>query len=211
MLGFLDNGFFVFLIIALLSAVSEWLAKRRAAKGEDDSIPAPPHRTVRPGEGPRKPVTQSESGRKRKAGSLFEQLEKELRKLAEDGPLVEVLEDEPKRQPTRQQRESTQTAPVVVTGVPEISDPVQVQQRKLAEIERKKKEAAQKLREARRKSDRVRKHPKKAAATTQFTGFGTNARQIRKWVRHRKQLRSAIVLKTILETPKGLQASNGEQ
>jgi len=31
MLGFLDNGFFIFLIIALLSAVSEWLTKRRAA------------------------------------------------------------------------------------------------------------------------------------------------------------------------------------
>jgi hypothetical protein len=210
MLGFLDNGFFIFLIIALLSAVSEWLTKRRAAKGGDDSVPAPHTPPVRPGDRPIEPVRQGEVTGKKKAGGLFEQLEKELRRLAEDGPVVEVLDDEPSRRPAPQQRQSTQTSPVVETGVPLISDPVQAQQKKLAEIERKKKEAAQKLREARRKADRVRKHPKEAATKPQFAGFGTNARQIRQWVRNREQLRSAIVLNTILETPKGLKSLNGE-
>lgn len=207
MLGFLDNGFFIFLIIALLSAVSEWLTKRRAAKEGDDSVPAPP---TRPGGSPVEPVRQGEATGKKKAGGLFEQLEKELRRLAEDGPVVEVLDDELSRRPAPQHRGPIQASPVVETGVPLISDPVQAQQKKLAEIERKKKEAAQKLREARRKADRVRKHPREAAAKPQFAGFGTNARQIRQWVRHREQLRSAIVLNTILETPKGLKSSNGE-
>ena len=206
MLGFLDNGFFIFLIIALLSAISEWLTKRRAAKGGDDSVPAPP---IRPGDEPHE-TDQGKVVGKKKAGGLFEQLERELRRLAEDGPVVEVLDDESSRRPAPQSRQSTQTSPIVETGVPLISDPVQAQQKKLAEIERKKKEAAQKLREARRKADRVRIHPKEAATKPQFAGFGTNARQIRQWVRHREQLRSAIVLNTILETPKGLQSSKGE-
>lgn len=210
MLGFLDNGFFIFLIIALLSAVSEWLAKRRAAKGEDDTVPAPPIRPVRPGDGSRDPVRQGEAVGKPKPGSLFEQLEKELRRLTEDGPLVEVLEDEPVRKSTRQQRESAQAAPAIETGVPQISDPVQAQRRKLAELEQQKKEAAQKLREARRKAESVRRHPKVVEEPTHFVDFGTNARQIRQWVRDRKRLRSAIVLNTILETPKGLQPGNGE-
>jgi hypothetical protein len=207
MLGFLDNGFLIFLIIALLSAVSEWLAKRRAAKGGDDSVPVPPIRPVRPGDGAPPPSGHGEVQSKRKAGSLFEQLEQELRRLTEDRPLVEVLDDEP----SRRQGGPVQAEPLIETGVPRISDPVQVHQKKLADIERKKKEAAQKLSEARRKADLTQKHPKKDATPLQFAGFGTNSRQIRQWLRHRKQLRSAIVLNTLLETPKGLKSFHDEQ
>lgn len=208
MLGFLDNGFFIFLIIALLSAVSEWLSKRRAAK-EGDPTKVPPNRPVQPVGPTPEMAKEQEAPGKRKAPSLFDHLEKELRKLADDQPVVEVL-DEPRRQPTREQPASSYESSRGDQNVQQISNPILAQQRKLAEIERKKKEAAQKLREARMKASKVSKPKKGADATTQFAGFGTNSRQIRQWLRHRKRLRSAIVLNTLLETPKGLKSPGTE-
>ena len=95
MLAFLDNGFFLFLVIALLSAVSDWISKRRAAKKEDDSLSAPPITTGRETGAPEPALGDSPQ---RKLPKLFEHLEQELKRLAKDSPVVEVLEERPEDQ-----------------------------------------------------------------------------------------------------------------
>ncbi len=90
MLAFLDNGFFLFLVIALLSAVSDWISKRRAAKKEDDSSSVPPITTGRAAGAPEPALGDSPQ---RKLPKLFAHLEQELKRLAKDSPVVEVLEE----------------------------------------------------------------------------------------------------------------------
>lgn len=198
MLAFLDNGFFVFLVIALLSAVSDWISKRRAAKEEvEDSMPVPPG-TV--GREPRTGSSPAQGGQsRRRVPKLFEHLEQELKRLAEDSPIVEVLDTPtaPKEKPSEsfgsQQRETF--------GVP---DPLAAQKKKLAEAERLKKEAATKLANAKRLARRKKAaHSQKKAHGIPHVGVST--RNLKHWVRNSAQLRTAIALNTILETPKGLQ------
>ncbi len=200
MLAFLDNGFFIFLIIALLSAVSDWISKRRQANEEDDSLPAPPAGGRRESR-----VPDQRGGPRRKVPRLFEHLEQELKRLAEDSPIVEVLETPSNRKAPAQEtfRENDQAA----FG---ISDPLAEQKKKLAEAERLKKEAASKLANAKR----LAKSKKVSRDTTSVHGIpqiGVNPRKLRHWVRNSAQLRTVIALNTILETPKGLQnASSGQ-
>ncbi len=85
MLAFLDNGFFLFLVIALLSAVSDWISKRRAAKKENDSLSVPPITTGRATGAPDPALGDSPQ---RKLPKIFAHLEQELKRLAKDSPVV---------------------------------------------------------------------------------------------------------------------------
>ncbi|MDA7672067.1 hypothetical protein N8663_00890 [Verrucomicrobia bacterium] len=83
-------------------------------------------------------------------------------------------------------------------------DPLAAQKKKLADAERIKKEAETKLANAKKTALR-----KKATLTQKTTHalpqMGISPRKLRRWVRNAPQLRVAIALNTILETPKGLQ------
>lgn len=134
MLAFLDNGFFIFLVIAILSAVSDWISKRRAAakEEEEDSLPIPSDgRTSSP-----PPLTPG--SKKQKVPRLFEHLERELKRLAEDSPVVEVLETPSPRKKNNSETFGSQDRETF--GHTEgFNDPLSVQKRKLIDAERVKK------------------------------------------------------------------------
>jgi hypothetical protein len=204
MLAFLDNGFFLFLVIALLSAVSDWISKRRAAKKEDDSLSAPPITTGRETGAPEPALGDSPQ---RKLPKLFEHLEQELKRLAKDSPVVEVLEEAAARRESspdsfgEQHRETFGEQHRETFGEP---DPMAAQKKKLADAERIKKEAANKLANA-KKAARLKKTALPQKTTHALPQTGISPRKLRRWVRNAPQLRTAIALNTILETPKGLQ------
>jgi len=196
MLAFLDNGFFLFLVIALLSAVSDWISKRRAAKKEDDSLSAPPITTGRETGAPEPALGDSPQ---RKLPKLFEHLEQELKRLAKDSPVVEVLEEPAARRESSPDSFGEQHRETF--GEP---DPMAAQKKKLADAERIKKEAANKLANA-KKAARRKKTALPQKTTYALSQTGISPRKLRRWVRNAPQLRVAIALNTILETPKGLQ------
>ena len=204
MLAFLDNGFFLFLVIALLSAVSDRISKRRAAKKEDDSLSAPPITTGRETGAPEPALGDSPQ---RKLPKLFEHLEQELKRLAKDSPVVEVLEEPAARRESspdsfgEQHRETFGEQHRETFGEP---DPMAAQKKKLADAERIKKEAANKLANA-KKAARRKKTALPQKTTYALSQTGISPRKLRRWVRNAPQLRVAIALNTILETPKGLQ------
>ena len=196
MLAFLDNGFFLFLVIALLSAVSDWISKRRAAKKEDDSLSAPPITTGRETGAPEPALGDSPQ---RKLPKLFEHLEQELKRLAKDSPVVEVLEEPAARRESSPDSFGEQHRETF--GEP---DPMAAQKKKLADAERIKKEAGNKLANA-KKAARRKKTALPQKTTYALSQTGISPRKLRRWVRNAPQLRVAIALNTILETPKGLQ------
>jgi hypothetical protein len=204
MLAFLDNGFFLFLVIALLSAVSDWISKRRAAKKEDDSLSVPPISTGRAAGVPEPALGDSPQ---RKLPKLFEHLEQELKRLSNDSPVVEVLEEPASRRENspesfgEQHRETFGEQHPETFGDP---DPLAAQKKKLADAERIKKEAETKLANA-KKTARRKKTALPQKTTHALPQMGISPRKLRRWVRNAPQLRVAIALNTILETPKGLQ------
>ena len=204
MLAFLDNGFFLFLVIALLSAVSDWISKRRVAKKEDDSLSVPPITTGRAAGVPEPAPGDSPQ---RKLPKLFEHLEQELKRLANDSPVVEVLEEPAARRESspdsfgEQHRETFGKQHRETFGEP---DPMAAQKKKLADAERLKKEAETKLANA-KKAARRKKTALPQKTTYALSQTGISPRKLRRWVRNAPQLRVAIALNTILETPKGLQ------
>ena len=204
MLAFLDNGFFLFLVIALLSAVSDWISKRRAAKKEDDSSSVPPITTGRATGAPEPALGDSPQ---RKLPMIFAHLEQELKRLAKDSPVVEVLEEPAVRRENspesfgEQDREIFGEQHRETFGEP---DPLAAQKKKLADAERIKKEAGTKLANA-KKAARRKKTALSQKTTHALPQTGISPRKLRRWVRNAPQLRTAIALNTILETPKGLQ------
>lgn len=204
MLAFLDNGFFLFLVIALLSAVSDWISKRRAARKEDDSPSVPPIISRRATEGLEPARGDAPQP---KVPKLFEHLEQELKRLATDAPMVEVLEEPvaPRENPPesfgQQDPELFGQEHRETFGEP---DPLAAQKKKLADAERIKKEAETKLANA-KKAARRKKTALPQKTTYALPQTGINPRKLRRWVRNAPQLRVAIALNTILETPKGLQ------
>jgi hypothetical protein len=196
MLAFLDNGFFLFLVIALLSAVSDWISKRRAAKKEDDSLSVPPISTGRAAGVPEPALGDSPQ---RKLPKLFEHLEQELKRLSNDSPVVEVLEEPASRRENSPESFGEQHPETF--GDP---DPLAAQKKKLADAERIKKEAETKLANA-KKTARRKKTALPQKTTHALPQMGISPRKLRRWVRNAPQLRVAIALNTILETPKGLQ------
>lgn len=198
MLAFLDNGFFLFLVIALLSAVSDWISKRRAAKKEDDSLSVPPITTGRATGVPEPALGDSPQ---RKLPKIFAHLEQELKRLAKEPPVVEVLEEPAVRRENspesfgERHREIFGEQDRETFGEP---DPLAAQKKKLADAERIKKEAETKLANAKKTT-----LPQKTTHALPQTGI--SPRKLRRWVRNAPQLRVAIALNTILETPKGLQ------
>ena len=204
MLAFLDNGFFLFLVIALLSAVSDWISKRRAAKKEDDSSSVPPVTTGRATGAPEPALGDSPQ---RKLPMIFAHLEQELKRLAKDSPVVEVLEEPAVRRENspesfgEQDREIFGEQHRETFGEP---DPLAAQKKKLADAERIKKEAGTKLANA-KKAARRKKTALSQKTTHALPQTGISPRKLRRWVRNAPQLRTAIALNTILETPKGLQ------
>lgn len=204
MLAFLDNGFFLFLVIALLSAVSDWISKRRAAKKEDDSLSVPPITTGRATGVPEPALGDSPQ---RKLPKIFAHLEQELKRLAKEPPVVEVLEEPAVRRENspesfgEQDREIFGEQHRETFGEP---DPLAAQKKKLADAERIKKEAETKLANA-KKTARRKKATLPQKTTHALPQTGISPRKLRRWVRNAPQLRVAIALNTILETPKGLQ------
>ncbi|MDC0266423.1 hypothetical protein OAK83_00415 [bacterium] len=204
MLAFLDNGFFLFLVIALLSAVSDWISKRRAAKKEDDSSSVPPITTGRATGAPEPALGDSPQ---RKLPKIFAHLEQELKRLAKDSPVVEVLQEPAVRRENspesfgEQDREIFGEQHRETFGEP---DPLAAQKKKLADAERIKKEAGTKLANA-KKAARRKKTALSQKTTHALPQTGISPRKLRRWVRNAPQLRTAIALNTILETPKGLQ------
>ncbi len=212
MLAFLDNGFFLFLVIALLSAVSDWISKRRAAKKEDDSSSVPPITTGRATGAPEPALGDSPQ---RKLPKIFAHLEQELKRLAKDSPVVEVLEEPAVRRENSPESFEEQDREIFGEQHREIfgeqhretfgePDPLAAQKKKLADAERIKKEAGTKLANA-KKAARRKKTALSQKTTHTLPQTGISPRKLRRWVRNAPQLRTAIALNTILETPKGLQ------
>ncbi|MDG1855993.1 MAG: hypothetical protein P8J66_03245 [Verrucomicrobiota bacterium] len=212
MLAFLDNGFFLFLVIALLSAVSDWISKRRAAKKEDDSLSVPPITTGRATGAPEPALGDSPQ---RKLPKIFAHLEQELKRLAKDSPVVEVLEEPAVRRENSPESFEEQDREIFGEQHREIfgdqhretfgePDPLAAQKKKLADAERIKKEAGTKLANA-KKAARRKKTALSQKTTHALPQTGISPRKLRRWVRNAPQLRTAIALNTILETPKGLQ------
>ncbi|MDB4619633.1 hypothetical protein OAH26_01665 [bacterium] len=212
MLAFLDNGFFLFLVIALLSAVSDWISKRRAAKKEDDSSSVPPITTGRATGAPEPALGDSPQ---RKLPKIFAHLEQELKRLAKDSPVVEVLEEPAVRRENSPESFEEQDREIFGEQHREIfgeqhretfgePDPLAAQKKKLADAERIKKEAGTKLANA-KKAARRKKTALSQKTTHALPQTGISPRKLRRWVRNAPQLRTAIALNTILETPKGLQ------
>ncbi|MDB4704886.1 hypothetical protein OAG10_00340 [Verrucomicrobia bacterium] len=212
MLAFLDNGFFLFLVIALLSAVSDWISKRRAAKKEDDSSSVPPITTGRATGAPEPALGDSPQ---RKLPKIFAHLEQELKRLAKDSPVVEVLEEPAVRRENSPESFEEQDREIFGEQHREIfgeqhretfgePDPLAAQKKKLADAERIKKEAGTKLANA-KKAARRKKTALSQKTTHTLPQTSISPRKLRRWVRNAPQLRTAIALNTILETPKGLQ------
>ena len=212
MLAFLDNGFFLFLVIALLSAVSDWISKRRAAKKENDSLSVPPITTGRATGVPEPALGDSPQ---RKLPKIFAHLEQELKRLAKDSPVVEVLEEPAVRRENSPESFEEQDREIFGEQHREIfgeqhretfgePDPLAAQKKKLADAERIKKEAGTKLANA-KKAARRKKTALSQKTTHALPQTGISPRKLRRWVRNAPQLRVAIALNTILETPKGLQ------
>jgi len=154
------------------------------------------------GEGPPQPMERREdpagpvARENRKRPSLLEHLENELRKLAEDGPVVEVLDDS-KPHP---RQNAPSPSPMV--------DPMDQRRKQIAEAEKRKKEAARQLAEAKRKARKSKRTKSRSSREPTLADVGVHAGELRRLVRHPARLRTAIVLNTLIEKPKALQSES---
>ncbi len=214
----MDGGSLLFLLVALLGVVADWIGKRRkAARAQESSMPVAPVRRSTPSASQEAPHSSQPSARAYRhwknpqpspasePSGLFERLQDELRKVAEAAEISEVIDERP-------------NAPAVVP--PPLPKPpatrpsgrppskVRSSTPSKADLDR----AASLVEKATRELEVVKsQRPSRRLKTSAQRGGLVSFASTRRSLRDPSQLRQAIILQTILEPPKSLQAaSQGE-
>ncbi|MAE24684.1 MAG: hypothetical protein CMI64_03180 [Pedosphaera sp.] len=104
----MDGGSLLFLLVALLGVVADWIGKRRKARAQESSMPVAPVRRSTPSASQEAPHSSQPSPRAYRhwknpqpspasqPSGLFERLQDELRKVAEAAEISEVIDERPK-------------------------------------------------------------------------------------------------------------------
>ena len=211
----MDGGSLLFLLIAFLGVVADWIGKRRKARAQESSTPVAPARRSTPSASQdniphpspisarahrhwENPPTSQPSG-------LFDRLKDELRKVAEAAEISEVIDERPSA--------STAAPPPLPKSPP--SRPSVKSSSKVGAATHSKEDldrAASLVEKATRELEMVKsQRPSRRLKTSAQRGSMVSFASTRRSLRDPSQLRQAIILQTILEPPKSLQsASQGE-
>ena len=100
----MDGGSLLFLLIAFLGVVADWIGKRRKARAQETSTPVAPARRSTPSASQDIPHPSPNSARAYRhlrnpptsqPSGLFDRLKDELRKVAEAAEITEVIDERP--------------------------------------------------------------------------------------------------------------------
>ena len=213
----MDGGSLLFLLVALLGVVADWIGKRRKARAQESSMPVAPVRRSTPSASQEAPHSSQPSPRAYRhwknpqpspasqPSGLFERLQDELRKVAEAAEISEVIDERP-------------NAPAVVPPPlpkppatrPSGGPPSKVRSTTPSKTDLDR--AASLVEKATRELEAVKsQRPSRRLKTSAQPGGGVSFASTRRSLRDPSALRQAIILQTILEPPKSLQAaSQGE-
>jgi len=214
----MDGGSLLFLLVALLGVVADWIGKRRKARAQESSIPVAPVRRSTPSSASQEaPYSSQPSARAYRhwknpqpspasqPSGLFDRLQDELRKVAEAAEISEVIDERPKA-PAVVPPPLPKPPPTRPSGRP--SSKVRSTTPSKADLDR----AASLVEKATRELEAVKsQRPSSRLKTSAQRGGVVSFASTRRSLRDPSQLRQAIILQTILEPPKSLQAaSQGE-
>ena len=210
----MDGGSLLFLLFALLGVVADWISKRRkAARAQESSMPVAPVRRSTPSASQEDPHSSQPSARAYRhwknpqpspasePSGLFERLQDELRKVAEAAEISEVIDERP-------------NAPAVVPPPlpkppatrPSGGPPSKVRSTTPSKTDLDR--AASLVEKATRELEVVKsQRPSRRLKTTAQPGGLVSFASTRRSLRDPSALRQAIILQTILEPPKSLQAA----
>ena len=210
----MDGGPLLFLLFALLGVVADWIGKRRkAARAQESSMPVAPVRRSTPSASQEAPYSSQPSARAYRhwknpqpspasePSGLFERLQDELRKVAEAAEISEVIDERPKA-PAVVPPPLPKPPPTRPSGRP--SSKVGSTTPSKADLDR----AASLVEKATREVEAVKsQRPSRRLKTSAQPGGMVSFALTRRSLRDPRQLRQAIILQTILEPPKSLQAA----
>ena len=210
----MDGGSLLFLLFALLGVVADWIGKRRKARAQESSMPVAPVRRSTPSASQEAPYSSQPSARAYRhwknpqpspasqPSGLFDRLQDELRKVAE---ISEVIDERPKA-PAVVPPPLPKPPPARPSGRP--SSKVRSTTPSKTDLDR----AASLVEKATRELEAVKsQRPSRRLKTSAQPGGLLSFASTRRSLRDPSALRQAIILQTILEPPKSLQAaSQGE-
>ena len=213
----MDGGSLLFLLVALLGVVADWIGKRRKARAQQSSMPVAPVRRSTPSASQEAPHSSQPSPRAYRhwknpqpspasqPSGLFERLQDELRKVAEAAEISEVIDERPKA-PAVVPPPLPKPPPTRPSGGP--PSKVRSTTPSKTDLDR----AASLVEKATRELEAVKsQRPSRKLKTSAQPGGGVSFASTRRSLRDPSALRQAIILQTILEPPKSLQAaSQGE-
>ncbi|MEC9130563.1 MAG: hypothetical protein VYE02_04235 [Verrucomicrobiota bacterium] len=213
----MDGGSLLFLLVALLGVVADWIGKRRKARAQESSMPVAPVRRSTPSASQEAPHSSQPSPRAYRhwknpqpspasqPSGLFERLQDELRKVAEAAEISEVIDERPKA-PAVVPPPLPKPPPTRPSGGP--PSKVRSTTPSKTDLDR----AASLVEKATRELEAVKsQRPSRRLKTSAQRGGVVSFASTRRSLRDPSQLRQAIILQTILEPPKSLQAaSQGE-
>lgn len=214
----MDGGSLLFLLVALLGVVADWIGKRRkAARAQESSMPVAPVRRSTPSASQEAPHSSQPSPRAYRhwknpqpspasqPSGLFERLQDELRKVAEAAEISEVIDERPKA-PAVVPPPLPKPPPTRPSGGP--PSKVRSTTPSKTDLDR----AASLVEKATRELEAVKsQRPSRRLKTSAQPGGVVSFASTRRSLRDPSALRQAIILQTILEPPKSLQAaSQGE-
>lgn len=213
----MDGGSLLFLLVALLGVVADWIGKRRKARAQESSMPVAPVRRSTPSASQEAPHSSQPSPRAYRhwknpqpspasePSGLFERLQDELRKVAEAAEISEVIDERPKA-PAVVPPPLPKPPPTRPSGGP--PSKVRSTTPSKTDLDR----AASLVEKATRELEAVKsQRPSRRLKTSAQPGGGVSFASTRRSLRDPSALRQAIILQTILEPPKSLQAaSQGE-
>lgn len=213
----MDGGSLLFLLFALLGVVADWIGKRRKARAQESSMPVAPVRRSTPSASQEAPYSSQPSARAYRhwknpqpspasqPSGLFDRLQDELRKVAEAAEISEVIDERPKA-PAVVPPPLPKPPPTRPSGGP--PSKVRSTTPSKTDLDR----AASLVEKATRELEAVKsQRPSRRLKTSAQPGGVVSFASTRRSLRDPSQLRQAIILQTILEPPKSLQAaSQGE-
>ena len=213
----MDGGPLLFLLFALLGVVADWIGKRRKARAQESSMPVAPVRRSTPSASQEAPYSSQPSARAYRhwknpqpspasqPSGLFDRLQDELRKVAEAAEISEVIDERPKA-PAVVPPPLPKPPPTRPSGGP--PSKVRSTTPSKTDLDR----AASLVEKATRELEAVKSQlPSRRLKTSAQPGGVVSFASTRRSLRDPSQLRQAIILQTILEPPKSLQAaSQGE-
>jgi hypothetical protein len=213
----MDGGSLLFLLVALLGVVADWIGKRRKARAQESSMPVAPVRRSTPSASQEAPYSSQPSARAYRhwknpqpspasePSGLFDRLQDELRKVAEAAEMSEVIDERPKA-PAVVPPPLPKPPPTRPSGRP--SSKVGSTTPSIAVLD----QASSLVEKATRELEAVKsQRPSRRLKTFAQPGGVVSFASTRRSLRDPSALRQAIILQTILEPPKSLQAaSQGE-